>query len=329
MLPMLHPPTHVQSMPFDMGMHTRPYVGRFAPSPTGPLHAGSVAAALASWLDARAHGGRWLIRMEDVDAPRCAAHHADTILHQLDALGLQSDAEVVWQSRRSHHYQCALQQLQQAELVYPCSCSRREIEEFWLQRGGSSARHQAAVYPGICRPPAQALLDRSHAWRLNVQALMGPKSTAFVDRWMGGQVQGVAAEVGDFVLKRADGCWAYQLAVVVDDAEQGITHVVRGADLLDNTARQIVLQQALGLPTPVYGHVALVLNSQGEKLSKQQGAQSIASQTPQQVWATLCQAARHLDLGIEEQENCDAPASVQQRQQRLEVWVQRWKNRWL
>jgi glutamyl-Q tRNA(Asp) synthetase len=316
-------------MPLDKGMHSRPYVGRFAPSPTGPLHAGSVVAALASWLDARAHGGRWLVRIEDVDAPRCAEHHADTILRQLDALGLQSDAEVVWQSRRSHFYQRALEQLQQAERVYPCSCSRREIEDFWLQRGGASARHQAAVYPGICRPPAQALPDRSHAWRLNVQPIVGPQSTAFVDRWMGGQVQRVAVEVGDFVLKRADGCWAYQLAVVVDDADQGVTHVVRGADLLDNTARQIVLQQALGISTPVYGHVALVLNSQGEKLSKQQGAQSISSQTPQQVWATLCQAADHLDLGIEEPEKSDAPASDQQRQQRLEIWVQRWKNRWL
>lgn len=326
---MLHPPTHVQYMPLDKGMHNRLYMGRFAPSPTGPLHAGSVAAALASWLDARAHGGRWLVRIEDVDAPRCAAHHADTILRQLDALGLQSDVEVVWQSRRSHFYQRALEQLQQAELVYACSCSRREIEDFWLQRGAASARHQAGVYPGICRPPAQALSDRSQAWRLNVQPIVGPQETAFVDRWMGAQVQRVSAEVGDFILKRADGCWAYQLAVVVDDADQGITHVVRGADLLDNTARQIVLQKALGISTPVYGHVALVLNSQGEKLSKQQGAQSICSQTPQQVWAALCQAADHLDLGIEKPEKSDAPASDQQRQQRLEIWVQRWKNRWL
>lgn len=305
------------------------YIGRFAPSPTGPLHAGSVVAALASWLDARAHQGKWLVRMEDVDVLRCRQEHGETILQQLDALGLHPDSTVVWQSQRFHLYQEALLSLQQHAWAYPCSCSRRDVETLVAGQGGEVTRHHALVYPGTCRPPAQAMIQRPHAWRLNVHQLKTGQATSFNDRWMGFQTQQVGSEVGDFVLKRSDGCWAYQLAVVVDDADQGVTHVVRGADLLDNTARQQVLQQALGVPLPVYGHIPLVLDARGEKLSKQQGASAVATQTPQLAWQTLCQAAQHLNLKTEEQDLLDVPMPGAQWQQRLEGWVKLWRHRWL
>ncbi len=250
-------------------------VGRFAPSPTGPLHAGSLVAALASWLDARAQGGQWLVRIEDVDTPRCVPGADHFILQQLAACGLVSDAPVVWQSQRSALYQTALDTLVQAGLAYPCACSRKDIEVALRAQGLARERHHAAPYPGTCRPDRGGLQGQApRAWRLNVG--MGPAACVhWTDRQLGPQSQAVDTEVGDFVLRRADGLWAYQLAVVVDDAAQGITHIVRGQDLADNTPRQILLQRALGLPTPRYLHTPLVLGDTGEKLSKQNGAQPL------------------------------------------------------
>lgn len=258
------------------------YIGRFAPSPTGPLHAGSLVAALASWLDARAHNGQWLVRIEDIDTPRCVKGADQGILEQLSACGLVADSEPKWQSQRTHLYENALSHLINKGWVYPCGCSRKEIEDIYVSQGQDIARHSAAIYPGTCRDGLNGKPAR--AWRLNVQAVMEalhlPQTLQWHDRRMGHQQQDVAREVGDFVLKRADGLWAYQLAVVVDDADQGITHVVRGEDLHDNTARQILLQKALGLPTPIYMHTPLVMGENGEKLSKQNGALALDLQDP-------------------------------------------------
>lgn len=269
------------------------YIGRFAPSPTGPLHAGSLVAALASWLDARAHGGRWLVRMEDADTPRCVPGAASFILHQLATCGLVSDEPVVHQSQRGALYQAALDQLIGQGLAYGCACSRKDIEHALTAQGLQRERHHAAPYPGSCRPDRGGLQGRpARAWRLLLQA--GKASQLqWNDRLLGAQVQQVDTEVGDFVLKRADGLWAYQMAVVVDDAAQGITHVVRGADLTDNTPRQMLLQQALTLPTPVYLHTPLVLGTNGEKLSKQNGAQALDLNDPLMA---LNQAAHALEL---------------------------------
>ena len=258
------------------------YIGRFAPSPTGPLHAGSLVAALASWLDARAHDGQWLVRIEDIDTPRCVKGADQGILEQLSACGLVADSEPKWQSQRTHLYENALSHLINKGWVYPCGCSRKEIEDIYVSQGQDIARHSAAIYPGTCRDGLNGKPAR--AWRLNVQAVMEalhlPQTLQWHDRRMGHQQQDVAREVGDFVLKRADGLWAYQLAVVVDDADQGITHVVRGEDLHDNTARQILLQKALGLPTPIYMHTPLVMGDNGEKLSKQNGALALDLRDP-------------------------------------------------
>lgn len=258
------------------------YIGRFAPSPTGPLHAGSLVAALASWLDARAHDGQWLVRIEDIDTPRCVKGADQGILEQLSACGLVADSEPKWQSQRTHLYENALSHLINKGWVYPCGCSRKEIEDIYVSQGQDIARHSAAIYPGTCRDGLNGKPAR--AWRLNVQAVMEalhlPQTLQWHDRRMGHQQQDVAREVGDFVLKRADGLWAYQLAVVVDDADQGITHVVRGEDLHDNTARQILLQKALGLPTPIYMHTPLVMGENGEKLSKQNGALALDLRDP-------------------------------------------------
>ena len=258
------------------------YIGRFAPSPTGPLHAGSLVAALASWLDARAHNGQWLVRIEDIDTPRCVKGADQRILEQLSACGLVADSEPKWQSQRTHLYENALFHLINKGWVYPCGCSRKEIEDIYVSQGQDIARHSAAIYPGTCRDGLNGKPAR--AWRLNVQAVMEalhlPQTLQWHDRRMGHEQQDVAREVGDFVLKRADGLWAYQLAVVVDDADQGITHVVRGEDLHDNTARQILLQKALGLPTPIYMHTPLVMGENGEKLSKQNGALALDLQDP-------------------------------------------------
>ena len=293
-----------------------PYIGRFAPSPTGPLHAGSLVAALASLLDARAHGGQWLVRIEDVDTPRCVSGVDALILQQLQACGLTSDAPVVWQSARHAHYAAALGTLVARGWAYPCGCSRKDIEEAQAAAGHARARHHAPVYPGTCRDGLRGKPAR--AWRLNVSrvmhALQLPSSTVWTDRALGAYTQDVAQEVGDFVLQRADGLWAYQLAVVIDDAAQGITHIVRGADLSDNTARQIVLQRALSLPTPHYLHTPLVWGANGEKLSKQNGAQALDLSDP---LATLDQAARTLGL----------TTSAHTVAQALHAWTDEWRAR--
>jgi glutamyl-Q tRNA(Asp) synthetase len=263
------------------------YRGRFAPSPTGPLHAGSLVAALASWLDARAHGGAWLVRIEDVDTPRCVPGADREILSQLAACGLVPDEPPVWQSARTALYQRALDGLVAAGHAYPCACSRKDIEEALAALGRPRVRGQEAPYPGTCREGLQGKPARS--WRLRVPD--GP--VTWTDRRLGEQQQDVAHEVGDVVLRRADGLWAYQLAVVVDDAAQGITHVVRGEDLADNTPRQLALQRALGLPQPAYLHTPLVLGDNGEKLSKQNGAQALDLRDP---LAALSAAANVLGL---------------------------------
>jgi glutamyl-Q tRNA(Asp) synthetase len=233
-----------------------PYVGRFAPSPTGALHFGSLVAALASWLDARNAGGSWLVRMEDLDQPRVVPGAAEKILQQLDQLGLEPDGQVVYQSARLELYEDALRKL--ADRSYPCSCSRKELEDSALAIDGSR------IYPGTCR---RGIAPGKSPRALRVRT--GTETIRFTDRVQGAIEQSVEAEVGDFVLRRADGIFSYQLAVVVDDAAQGVTDVVRGADLLDSTARQIHLQRLLGLPTPRYLHLPVATNAAGEKLSKQ------------------------------------------------------------
>lgn len=267
------------------------YVGRFAPSPTGPLHAGSLVAALASWLDARAHGGRWLVRIEDVDRPRCIDGMGELILGQLAACGLQPDAPPWWQHDRDAAYAEALQQLLAAGAAYPCACTRQDVERALATLGRPRQRFGELVYPGTCRPANGGLRGRpARAMRF----LVGDEAVVdWQDRRLGAQRQDVAREVGDFVLQRADGCWAYQLAVVVDDAAQGVSDVVRGEDLADNTARQILLQRALGLPTPRYLHTPLVRAADGHKLSKQNGAAALELADP---LAALCAAAAVLGL---------------------------------
>jgi glutamyl-Q tRNA(Asp) synthetase len=269
---------------------SRSYIGRFAPSPTGPLHAGSLVAALASYLDARANGGAWLIRIEDIDEGRAVPGAADTILAQLAWLGMHSDGEIVWQSRRKDLYQAARERI--AEHVYGCGCNRREIADSRLGVGPDGA----AIYPGTCRH-GLAPGREARSLRLRVPE-QGADTIAFIDRFAGTVSQRLALESGDFVLKRADGYWAYQLAVVVDDAEQGVTDVVRGADLLDSTPRQIYLQRLLGVPTPRYLHVPVVRNANGEKLSKQTGAIAIAPGNEEAAVAALRQAAGFLGLHL-------------------------------
>lgn len=242
------------------GLPGVPYRGRFAPSPTGPLHFGSLIAALASCLEARCCGGEWLLRMEDVDTPRNVPGAADAILRTLEAFGFAWDGPVLYQSRRLAAYEAALDVLRGQGLLYPCACSRSEIAAAAVR----TAVDGGAVYPGTCRnglrPGAEA-----RAWRLRVDdAVM-----VFEDRLQGRIAQHLADEVGDFVLRRADGIHAYQLAVVVDDASQGITDIVRGADLLASTPRQLWLQQCLGYPRPGYAHLPVATNPAGEKWSKQ------------------------------------------------------------
>jgi len=243
-------------------------IGRFAPSPTGPLHLGSLVAAVASWLDARAEGGRWLVRIEDVDTPRVVPGSADEILAALQTYGLEWDGEVVWQSRRTTLYERALDELRAKDLVFDCACSRAD-----LQRAASAPLGEEPRYPGTCRhglPPGREA--RSIRFR--------------------------APDGDDFIVRRADGLFAYQLAVVVDDAEQGVTRVVRGADLLTSTPRQIALQRALGYPTPEYVHVPLVLAPDGTKLGKRDGALPLPTLDDARIRETLALALRHLGLDI-------------------------------
>jgi glutamyl-Q tRNA(Asp) synthetase len=281
------------------------YRGRFAPSPTGPLHAGSLVAALASWLDARAHGGRWLVRIEDVDTPRCVPGADATILVQLATCGLVPDEPPTWQSQRGALYQAALDRLVAQGHAYPCGCSRKDIE---LGAGGAGpparARRGSALPGHLPHRPA-----RQAGAGLAVPRADG--EVAWTDRRLGAQQQDVARSVGDFVLRRADGLWAYQLAVVVDDGDQGITHVVRGEDLADNTPRQLLLQRALGLPSPSYLHTPLVLGADGEKLSKQNGAAPLDLRDPLQP---LNAAAAVLGL----------PAQAGPIDAALAAWVRAW-----
>ena len=253
--------------------------GRFAPSPTGPLHAGSLVAALASWLDARAHRGRWLVRIEDVDAPRSVVGTDRIILAQLVSCGLLPDELPVWQSRRSALYVQALQTLRDQLSVYACGCSRRDIELVWEATGQVRMRHGELVYPGTCRHGLKGKPAR--AWRL--RCTNDDDSDLLIDwfdRRLGPQHQNVTQTIGDIVLQRTDGLWAYQMAVVIDDADQGITHVVRGGDMTESTPRQIHLQRALGLPTPHYLHTPVVMAVDGQKLSKQNGAAAIDVSQP-------------------------------------------------
>jgi glutamyl-Q tRNA(Asp) synthetase len=290
------------------------YTGRFAPSPTGPLHAGSLVAALASWLDARAHGGTWLVRIEDVDTPRCVPGADTLILQQLATCGLVSDGPVLWQSRRNDFYRQALDSLLAQQMAYPCACSRKDIAAALAAHGDGKPKHGELVYPGTCRPENGGLQGRpARAWRFLIDP--GQTQCQWTDLRLGTQTQNVTREVGDFVLKRADGLWAYQLAVVVDDAAQGITHVVRGADLADNTPRQMLLQTALGLPTPAYLHTPLVLAADGQKLSKQTGAAALDLRDP---LATLNQAAQVLGL----------PPAEGKPQAALAAWTAAWRAAW-
>jgi glutamyl-Q tRNA(Asp) synthetase len=240
----------------------RPPTGRFAPSPTGPLHFGSLVAALASYCDARAQGGRWLVRIEDVDEPRSRASAERAILAALVRYGFRWDGDIVRQSERTAHYVAALERMRKAGLVYACACTRRDMERAPLNAGGER------IYPGTCRDAALDPRTPQAAQR----ARIAPCIVEYVDALQGPQRQDIAREVGDFIVRRADGWFAYQLAVVVDDALQEVTSVVRGADLLPSTPRQIFLQRALGVATPAYLHVPVAVNAAGEKLSKQTGA---------------------------------------------------------
>jgi len=275
------------------------YRGRFAPSPTGPLHAGSLVAALGSWLDARKNGGKWLLRIEDLDTPRCIPGADQQIQAQLLACGLSWDEGLTYQSQRQGLYQDALERLNQLKLLYPCTCSRQTIANTLKDQGIQTHRNQEMVYPGTCRPAsleinsAESINTSKVAWRL---ALPPYSDIDFEDLALGHQSQDLNKVVGDFVLRRNDGLFTYQLAVVVDDAQQDITHIVRGTDLLSNTARQIYLQKVLGYQTPQYLHLPLVLDEYGEKLSKQTLATKIDTQDEKHVLAELRKAAKHLGL---------------------------------
>ena len=313
-------------------LHPAPYTGRFAPSPTGPLHAGSLLAALASWLDARAHGGTWLLRIEDVDAPRCKREWGEQIVQQLAAHGLLADGAVLWQSTRLAAYSAALAQLQQRGLIYRCTCSRQQIQEALAAQGWQKERHGELRYPSTCRDVQHEFdetqpLTQAFAWRLHVaraaQSLnLNSAQINWHDGQLGPQTQDVAETVGDFVLQRADGCTSYQLAVVLDDAAQGVSHVVRGADLLDNTARQILLQKVLGLPQPHYRHTPLVLAADGQKLSKQNGALSLPYHDASVVVHNLRLAAEGLGLP-------PAPTALQTPDLLLQHYTQAWRRLYL
>lgn len=254
-----------------------PYIGRFAPSPTGLLHFGSLVAAVASYCDAKANSGKWLLRMEDLDKPREVAGAADTILQQLEAFGLEWDGEIVFQSKRTEIYEEYLHKLKRNGYIYACICSRKEITDSAIING-----IDGAIYPKTCFNKTVKLSTSNFnaatsvvnacSWRINVN---DAKPVCFNDAIQGEISQHLSTDVGDFIIKRKDGFFAYQLAVVVDDALQNITHIVRGADLLDSTPRQIYLQHLLGLITPNYAHVPIATNIAGEKLSKQTLAEPI------------------------------------------------------
>ncbi len=253
---------------------TPSYTGRFAPSPTGPLHAGSLVAALASLLDARAHGGRWLLRIEDLDAPRAMPGAAQAIIDTLARLGFRHDDDVLFQSRRDLAYRQAFEQLLARGEAYPCACTRREIADSVTRRGEAPAGGERP-YPGTCRDGMPAGRE-ARAWRVRVDSV----PVCWTDRRAGERCDRLDEQVGDFVVRRADGQWAYQLAVVVDDAAQGVTDVVRGADLLESTARQLHLRRLLGLRVPRHLHVPVLVDATGAKLSKQTGAPPVDASRP-------------------------------------------------
>lgn len=273
------------------------YTGRFAPSPTGLLHIGSLLTAAASYADARSNGGKWLVRMEDLDPPREMPGAASHILHTLEAFGFEWDGEVAYQSRRYALYEETLCRLKTAGLVYPCHCSRKD----W--QAGAMRGADGFVYNGRCRHPGQrpAPQGKQPAWRIRVP----DRVIGFSDGIVGGYAQNLAGDIGDFVLLRADGYWAYQLAVVADDAEQSVTHIVRGQDLLVSTPRQIYLQQCLGVPTPQYAHLPLLTNAQGQKWSKQTLAPALDLNRREQL---LRQVFRYLKLP--EAPETDRPAEL-------------------
>ncbi|MDM7322303.1 MAG: tRNA glutamyl-Q(34) synthetase GluQRS [Gammaproteobacteria bacterium] len=282
------------------------YIGRFAPTPSGPLHFGSLIAALASWLDARAHGGRWLVRIEDLDPPRCLPSAADTILRQLEAHGLTWDGEVVYQSTRTEAYREAREALRRLGLAYPCSCSRTDIRAQATRMGVDGP-----IYPGTCRmhPP---LADRRQAIRLDTHGAL----IEFSDRLFGTIQQDIGNALGDFVIWRVEDIASYHLAVVVDDAWQGVTDVVRGADLLESTPRQIWLQRLLGLPTPRYLHLPLALAPNGQKLSKQNLAPALALEA---AAAQLIRALAFLGQAPE-------PGLAEARPEEIVTWaIPRWR----
>lgn len=246
-----------------------PYRGRFAPSPTGPLHIGSLIAAVGSYLEARSHHGQWLVRMEDLDPPREMPGAADHILKTLETYGFEWNGPVLYQHDRYGAYDAALEKLKQDGLLYSCGCTRKEIVDSAL------SGIEGPIYPGTCRN-GLATGKVARAWRVMVE----DRDITFDDALQDRVTQNLAHDIGDFVLKRADGLYAYQLAVVVDDADQGITHIVRGADLLDSTPRQLYLQQLLCLPTPRYAHLPVAANAAGEKLSKQTKASALSLSNP-------------------------------------------------
>lgn len=254
--------------------------GRFAPSPTGPLHFGSLIAAVGSYLQAKTTGGEWRLRIEDLDSPREVAGASDDILGTLEAYGFEWDGDIVYQSRRGEAYEAAFEQLRNANLAYACACTRKEIAD------SSVVGVEGPVYPGTCR---KGLINgrAARAWRVRTDNT----AIEFIDRVQGLQSSRLEHDIGDFVVRRADGPYAYQLACVVDDADEDITEVVRGADLLASTARQIHLQRLLGLPTPTYVHLPVAINVRGEKLSKQTFAQALPRARPVQV---LCKALAFL-----------------------------------
>lgn len=279
-------------------MTPSPYVGRFAPTPSGFLHFGSLVAALASWLDARAVGGRWLLRMEDTDPPREMTGARDAILHTLEGYGLEWDGEVVFQSQRHDAYAEVVERLFRQGLAYACTCSRKQLE-------GSNG-----IYPGTCRNAGHA--REGAAIRLRVPEL----TYRFSDRVQGEFAQHLGREVGDFIIQRRDGLYAYQLAVVLDDAWQGVTDIVRGADLLDNTPRQLYLQELLGFSQPRYLHIPLIIQPDGHKLGKSYRSPPLA---PEQATPLLLRALRALGQATDPALESASPGEV------LAVARQQWR----
>lgn len=266
-------------MRYSLPLAGQRYRGRFAPSPSGPLHLGSLLTALASFLEARSRGGEWLVRIDDIDSRRTRPGAVDSILHSLEALGLHWDSGVLRQQQRLDRYREALEGLKARGLVYACACSRRALAE--------SQAH--SVYPGTCRNQHYKAQPGRHALRVRTTAT----PIRFEDRVQGEIVQNLAGEVGDFVVYRRDGDYAYHLATVVDDADQGITEVLRGQDLLDSTPRQIYLQQQLDLPTPTYAHTPILIDMSGHKLSKRSLAPEAETRQPQRILAALLAWLRH------------------------------------